>query len=135
MSERTYEILIIAEPELGEPELDALVATVQGFVEKEGGTVQRVEKWAKKRLAYVVKKQREGNYVLMVAEGGAAMVKEVERRMRVSDGVLRFITVRVDEDLAKAERKKAQRAVEEAKRKARTGGRPAPAEPQEEVEL
>jgi len=135
VSERTYEILFIAEPELGERELDALVATVQGFVEKEGGTVQRVEKWGKKRLAYVVKKQREGNYVLMVAEGGAAMVKEVERRMRVSDGVLRFITVRVDEDLAKAERKKAQRAVEEAKRKARTGGRPAPAEPQEEVEL
>ena len=135
MSERTYEILFIAEPELGEPELDALVATVQGFVEKEGGTVQRVEKWGKKRLAYVVKKQREGNYVLMVADGGAAMVKEVERRMRVTDGVLRFITVRVDEDLAKAERKKAQRAVEEAKRKARGVGRPAPAEPQEEVEL
>lgn len=135
MSERTYEILFIAEPELGEPELDAVVATVQGFVEKEGGKVQRVEKWGKKRLAYVVKKQRDGNYVLMVVEGGAALVKEVERRMRVAEGVLRFITVRVDEELKKAERRKAQRAVEEAKRKARTGGRPPAAVEPEEVEL
>jgi len=135
VSDRTYEILFIADPNLGEPEVDALTTVVQGYAEKEGGRIAKVEKWGKKRLAYVVKKQREGNYVLMVADGGAAMVKEVERRMRVTDGVLRFITVRVDEDLAKAERKKGQRAVEEAKRKARGVGRPAPAEPQEEVEL
>ena len=135
MSDRIYEVLFIADPNLGETEQDALAALVQGYVEKDGGKVQRVEKWGKKRLAYTIKKQREGNYVLMVIEGGPALVKELERRMRVTDGVLRFITVRVDEDLAKAERKKAQRAVEEAKRKARGVGRPAPAEPQEEVEL
>jgi small subunit ribosomal protein S6 len=136
LSDRIYEILFIADPNLGETEQDALVALVQGYVEKESGRVQRVEKWGKKRLAYVVKKQREGNYVLMVVEGGAALVKEVERRLRVTDGVLRFITVRVDEDLAKAERRKAQRAVEEAKRRERTGGRPPKApEREEEVEL
>jgi small subunit ribosomal protein S6 len=136
LSERTYEIVFIADPNLGDPELDALVALVQGYVEKEGAKVERVEKWGKKRLAYVIKKQREGNYVLMVVEGGAALIKEVERRLRVTDGILRFLTVRVDEELAKAERRKAQRAAEDAKRKARTGGRPpaAPAEP-EEVEL
>lgn len=139
MSDRIYEVLFIADPNLGEPELDALAAQVQGYVEKEGGRIQRVEKWGKKRLAYVVKKQREGNYVLLVVEGGAALVKELERRLRVTDGILRFITVRVDEEQAKAERRKAQRAVEEAKRRARTGGRPpAPAPPpvaDEEVEL
>jgi small subunit ribosomal protein S6 len=134
VSDRTYEVVFIADPNLGEPEVDALTAQVQGYIEKEGGRIQRVEKWGKKRLAYVVKKHREGSYVLLVVEGGAAMVKEVERRMRVTDGVIRFITVRVDEDLRKAERRKAQRAVEDAKRKARTGGRPAPAEA-EEVEL
>lgn len=137
MSDRIYEVLFIADPNLGEAELDALAAQVQGYVEKEGGRIQRVEKWGKKRLAYVVKKQREGNYVLLVIEGGTALVKELERRLRVTDGVLRFITVRVDEDLAKAERRKAQRTAEEAKRRARTGGRP-PAPPvsePEEVEL
>jgi small subunit ribosomal protein S6 len=135
LSDRIYEVLFIADPNLGDPEQDALAAQVQGYIEKEGGRVQRVEKWGKKRLAYTIKKQREGNYVLMVIEGGPALVKELERRMRVTDGVLRFITVRVDEDLAKAERRKAQRAVEDAKRRERTGGRPPKAPEPEEVEL
>ena len=134
MNERIYEFLFIADPNLGEAELDALVAQVQGYIEKEGGSVQRVEKWGKKRLAYLVKKQREGNYVLLVVEGGTALVKEVERRLRVTDGVLRFITVRVDEELRKAERSKAKRAAEDAKRRTRPSSRPSPAEV-EEVEL
>lgn len=134
MSERIYEVVFIADPNLGEAELDALAAQVQGYVEKEGGRVQRVEKWGKKRLAYAIKKHREGSYVLLVVEGGAPLVKEVERRLRVTDGVLRFITVRVDEDLRKAERRKSERAAEDAKRKTRTGGRP-PVSDVEEVEL
>ena len=135
MNDRIYEVLFIADPNLGEAELDTLAAQVQGYIEKEGGKVQRVEKWGKKRLAYVVKKQREGSYTLMVVEGGAALVKELERRLRVTDGVLRFITVRVDEDQKKAERRKAQRQAEEAKRRERTGGRPPKAPEPEEVEL
>ena len=103
MSNRVYEILFIADPNLGEPEVAALTATVQGFVEKEGGTVSKVEQWGKKRLTYIIKKHREGSYVLLVAEGSAAMMKEVERRMRVVDGVIKFITVRVDEELKKAD--------------------------------
>lgn len=109
MSERVYEILFIADPNLGEPEVDALTTTISGFAEKEGGKIQKVEKWGKKRLAYTIKKQREGSYVLLTVEGGAALVAEVERRIRVIDGVLKFITVRVDEDLKKAARRKARR--------------------------
>ena len=71
MSERTYEILFIADPNLGEPEVDALTTLVQGYVEKEGGRIQKVEKWGKKRLAYTIGKHREGSYVLLVVEGGA----------------------------------------------------------------
>jgi small subunit ribosomal protein S6 len=131
VSERTYEFLFIADPNLGEPEVDALAAQVQGFVEKDGGKIQKVEKWGKKRLAYGVGRHREGSYVLIVAEGGSALVKEVERRMRVTDGVIKFITVRVDEELRKAEASKARRAVTEAKRRARPGHteRPGPAAP------
>jgi small subunit ribosomal protein S6 len=137
LSDRVYEILFIADPNLGEPEVDALATQVQGFVEKEGGRLQKVEKWGKKRLAYIIGKHREGSYVLLVVEAGANTVKEVERRIRVTDGVIKFMTVRVDEELKKAERRKSRRMVEEARRRERGHGRPAPPPPPpaEEVEL
>ena len=125
MSDRTYEILFIADPNLGEPEVDALAAQVQGFVEKDGGKLQKMEKWGKKRLAYDVRRHREGYYVLLVVEGTGAMVKEAERRIKVTDGIIRFLTVRVDEELRKAERRKAKRALGEEKRRGRTGPPPA----------
>jgi small subunit ribosomal protein S6 len=134
VSERVYEVLFIADPELGEPEVDALTATVQGYIEKEGGRIQKIEKWGKKRLAYMVRRHREGSYVLIVAEGQPSLVKEVERRIRVTDGVVKFITVRVDEELKKAERRKARRTAEEDKRRAKgVVPRPQPYEPAEEV--
>jgi small subunit ribosomal protein S6 len=127
VSQRVYEILFIADPNLSEPEVDALTATLQGFVEKEGGKIEKVEKWGKKRLAYLVKRHREGSYVLLVAHGGTDMMREVERRIRVTDGVIKFMTVRVDEDLKKAERRKAKRVVEDEKRRSLRPDRPAPA--------
>ena len=135
MSERTYEILFIADPNLGEPEVDALTTLVQGYAEKEGGRISKVEKWGKKRLAYIVHKHREGSYVLLTVEGNPALVKEVERRIRVTDGVIKFITVRVDEELRKAERRKARRTAEEAKRRAKGPVRPPRPAESEEVEL
>ena len=136
MSERVYEVLFIADPNLGEPEVDALTAQVQGFLEKEGGKIQKVEKWGKKRLAYAVHRHRDGSYVLLTAEGPPQMVKEVERRIRVTDGILKFITVRVDEELKKAERRKAKRNAEEEKRKSKGLIRPpAPSIDGEEVSL
>jgi small subunit ribosomal protein S6 len=128
-----YEILFITDPNLGEPEVDALTAQVQGYVEKEGGRIQKVEKWGKKRLAYPVRGQREGSYVLIVAEGPSALVKEVERRIRVTDGVIRFITVRVDEELRKAERRKARRVLDEEKKRGRLADQASPSHENEEV--
>ncbi len=119
MSDRVYESLFIADPNLGEPEGDALTAQVQGFVEGAGGKVQKVEKWGKKRLAYDVRRHREGSYVLLVAEGSGGLIREAERRLKVTDGVIRFLTVRVDEELRKAERRKAKRALGEEKRRSR----------------
>jgi small subunit ribosomal protein S6 len=125
VSDRVYEILFIADPNLGEPEVDALAAQVQGYVEKDGGKIQKLEKWGKKRLAYVVGRHREGYYVLLVVEGQGGLVKEVERRLKVTDGIVRFLTVRVDEELRKAERRKARRALSEEKRKGRPSAPPA----------
>ena len=126
MSDRVYEILFIADPNLGEPEVDSLASTVQGYVEKEGGKVEKVEKWGKKRLAYSVKRQRDGSYVLLVVEGKPTLIHEVERRLRVTDGILKFITVRVDDDLRKAANRKARRGDDK---------RPARVEPVEEGTL
>jgi small subunit ribosomal protein S6 len=123
VQDRVYEIIFIADPDLGEPEVDALAAQVQGFVEKEGGRIQKVEKWGKKRLAYLIGKHREGSYVLIVAEGPTSIMREVERRIRVTDGVIKFMTVRVDVDLKKAARRRARRAEER-----RPPARPEPAE-------
>jgi small subunit ribosomal protein S6 len=134
VSERIYEILFIADPNLGEAEVEALVTLVQGYVEKEGAKVQRVERWGKKRLAYVVRKQREGYYVLIVAEGKGGVLKDVDRRLRVTDGVLKFIIVRVDEELRKADGRRARRAKNDSKKRERRPAPPAVAEP-EEVEL
>jgi small subunit ribosomal protein S6 len=126
VSDRVYEILFIADPNLGEPEVDALAAQIQGYVEKEGGRVQKVEKWGKKRLAYLIGKHREGSYVLVVAEGPALLVREVERRIRVTDGVIKFMTVRVDDELRKAANRKARRPADRRP--------PRPPEPTEEVQ-
>lgn len=123
MADRIYEILFIADPNLTEADVDALSDTVKGFAEKEGGRIQKIEKWGKKRLAYVVKKQREGYYVLLVVEGGSALIKEVERRIKVIDGILRFLTVRVDAELKKAEHRKARRTASEERRKGRASAR------------
>jgi small subunit ribosomal protein S6 len=119
LSQRVYEILFIADPNLGEAEVDSLADQVQGFVEREGGRVQKVEKWGKKRLAYLIKNHREGYYVLIVTEAAGNLVKEVERRLRVTDGIIRFITVRIDEDLRRAEQRKARRTAGEERRRAR----------------
>jgi small subunit ribosomal protein S6 len=135
VSDRTYEVLFIADPNLSEPDVDKLTETVQGYAEKEGAKTQKVEKWGKKRLAYIVHKHREGSYVLLTVDGPAALVKEVERRIRVTDGVIKFITVRVDEELIKAEHRKARRTAEEAKRRAKGPVRPPRPAESEEVEL
>ena len=121
MSNRLYEVLFIADPNLDEAAVDALTEQVQGFLEKDGGKVEKVEKWGKKRLAYEVRRHREGYYVLVVAESTGPLVKEVERRLKVTDGVIRYLTVRIDEALRKAERRKARRTLNEEKRRSKTG--------------
>ena len=118
MSQRQYEILFIAEQNLGEAEVDTLTATVKGFIEKENGTVEKVEKWGKKRLAYPIGKNREGSYVLMLVNSEGSAIAEVERRMRVTDGLLRFLAVRIDIEMKKADRKKNIRSKKESARRA-----------------
>ncbi len=106
---RIYENLFIVKPDATEEEIDALVEQMSKNVTSHGGTVDKVEKWGKRRLAYRVEKHKEGYYILMQFSTDAASVKEVERRLRVQDAVIKFITVRIDETLKRIDKRKKER--------------------------
>ena len=96
--QRTYELMFIVRPDMPEEEQDKLISNLETQVGNAGGTVKSVERMGKRRLAYVVRKFQDGIYMLMTLEGEGGMVKEVERRLRVAEPVIKFITVRVDEE-------------------------------------
>ena len=108
---RTYEILFIIRPDVPEEEIDGIVEPLKNVVTGAGGSVDKVDKWGKRRLAYRVQKTREGFYVLLQFTTGAAgeTVKEIERRLRVSDQVIKFLTVRIDQELKRLEKLKKKR--------------------------
>jgi small subunit ribosomal protein S6 len=106
---RTYEVAFIAAPTLTPEELDAFVAQMKTVVEGKNGTVTKVDNWGKKSLAYKIKKFRDGYYVILTLEADGAIIAELERRFRVTDYVIRFISVRTDQDLKRSEKMKASR--------------------------
>jgi len=106
---RIYENLFIVKPDATEEEIDQLIEQLSGNITKAGGTVDKVDKWGKRRLAYRVEKNREGFYVLMQFTAEATLVKEFERRLRVQDSVIKFLTVRIDESLKRIEKRRKER--------------------------
>lgn len=94
---RTYEVMFIVRPDLTDEELDKLISTLESNVAAAGGTLKNSERMGKRRLAYVIGKFQEGNYMLFTIEGEGKVIAEVERRLRVAEPVLKFITVRVDQ--------------------------------------
>ena len=95
---RIYELMFIVRPDMPEEEQDKLISNLENQVQTAGGTVKSVERMGKRRLAYVVRNFQDGIYVLLTLQGEGGMVKEVERRLRVTEPVIKFITVRVDEE-------------------------------------
>jgi small subunit ribosomal protein S6 len=125
---RQYELVYIAPPESSEEVLAELHRLVAETVERFGGAIERTEAWGRRRLAYEIARHREGVYVLEVINGPAALVAELDRRLRVSDQVIRHLVVRVDEDLAAAERAQGRRRQLAAARRTRRGLPPEPTE-------
>ncbi len=103
---RIYENLFIVKPDATEEDIDHLIEQLSAHITKAGGTVDKVDKWGKRRLAYRVEKNREGYYVLLTFTAEASVVKEFERRLRVQDSVIKFMTVRIDETLKRIEKRK-----------------------------
>src|SRR6516165_3816463 len=113
---RKYEVMFIIRPDVSEEDVDKVVAQMENAVTLNGGKIEKVDKMGRRKLAYRVARCREGLYVLFTLEGSGDTVKEFERRLKVSDAVIKFLTVRIDEELERAEKRKALRAKQAARK-------------------
>jgi|SRR2546425_3186545 len=113
---RNYEIMFIVNPNAAEEEIDKINAQLESIITSGGGKVEKIEKMGKRRLAYEVDKHREGHYVLFVTSANGDIVRECERRLRVMDAVIKYITVRTDEEGRRLEKIKSYRQKRAARR-------------------
>jgi small subunit ribosomal protein S6 len=133
MEERQYELIFICRPDTPEADVDKVIATVEHAATDKGAKIEKTEKWGRKRMAYRVQRLREGFYVYMVMKSTEGeVVKELERRLKVADPVMKYLTVRVDEELKRQEKLKRHREKRAARRPRKTlapapGAGPAPA--------
>jgi small subunit ribosomal protein S6 len=116
MANRTYEVMYIVNPETAGDKIEKLNDAVGKLIKKEGGEVVRMDDIGLRNLAYPIQKKTEGHYVLFEIEGSGQEIAELERRMRVNDMIMRYITVRVDEDRKKADKVRAKREARQVKR-------------------
>jgi small subunit ribosomal protein S6 len=112
---RTYELMFIVRPDMTEEDQDKLISTLETAITSSGGQVKNMEKMGKRRLAYTVRRFHDGMYMLLTFEGGGGLVHELERRLRVSEPVIKFLSVRIDEEQKRLNKVK---AIRDAKRKA-----------------
>ena len=129
---RTYEVIFIVDPDTADDEVMQLSESIQKIITSQGGSITKTEMMGKRQLAYEINHKRNGTYVLLEVEGSGAEIAEVERRMRVNDQILRYMTIRVDEMRRRADKLKGRRARKAAKRP--TGGKAVKAVAQSESE-
>jgi small subunit ribosomal protein S6 len=113
---RTYEVMYIIDTSVADDDVTRLSENLTTIVTDQGGTVTKNENMGRRQLAYPIGRKNEGHYMLLEIDGSGKEIAELERRMRVNDQVMRYITVRVDEDRRRAEKFKAKRARKAAKR-------------------
>jgi small subunit ribosomal protein S6 len=126
MEERIYDLIYICRPDTPEAEIDKLIATLEQSVAEKGAKIEKIEKWGTRKLAYRVHKLREGFYVyLSLRSSHGELIKELERRLKVSDMVMKYLTVRLDEELKRQEkliRRREHRAARRPRKAAQTSG-------------
>ena len=126
---RIYEELFIVRPDATEEEVDPFVEQLKNVITHAGGTVDKAEKWGVRKLAYRVLKYNDGQYILLQFTANPDAVKELERRLRVADLVLKHLTVRIDEKLKRIEKRKKAREKRAARKPAPAPLAPAMASP------
>ncbi len=121
--QRFYEVMFIVRPDVADEDVDKLIAGLEQTVTGGGGAIRSTEKLGKRKLAYTVRKFNDGNYVLLTIDADGVLIAELERRLRVSEPVIKFITVRMDEEEKRLAKVRAIRAT----RKKLSAIAPAPA--------
>jgi small subunit ribosomal protein S6 len=118
---RQYELVYIVTPEASEQDVADLHTQIEQIIERLKGTLDKTENWGRRKLAYEIGKHREGTYVVETISGSGELMKEIDRRLRVNDAVIRHLVVRVDEELQVAERTKAARTASTSRRRVARG--------------
>jgi small subunit ribosomal protein S6 len=136
MQQRTYEVMFIVRPDMADEDVDKLVSTLESNAGTAGAKLNATERWGKRKLAYDVRGFGEGNYILMKLDADGKAIHEVERRLRVTEPVIKFITVRTDEKqkkfdkIAKLRATKVKRSATEAPASTEAPAPEAPADQQ-----
>ena len=128
-SNRSYELIYVLKPDAAESEVADMHKQVAEIAERMGGTIDKTENalpWGRRKLAYEIGHHKEGFYVLEVITGSGELMKEIDRRFRVTDTIIRHLTVRVDDDIKVAERLRAERKATQARRRTARGLPPEP---------
>jgi small subunit ribosomal protein S6 len=113
---RTYEVAFIAAPNTADDDLSKLNSQIEQIIKDRGGKITKLDNWGRRKLAYRIGKFDEGVYTFVYVEGSGQEISEVERRLRVTDFIIRYLTVRTDEALKRAEKLKSKRKVSLAPR-------------------
>jgi small subunit ribosomal protein S6 len=121
MADRQYELIYILPPETTEQQATELHEQVEAIVSRLHGVVEKTENWGRRKLAYEIGKFKEGVYVLEVINGTGELMKEIDRRLKVMDQVIRHMVVRVDEEKKVVERTRTKRQSESERRRVRRG--------------
>ena len=124
---RQYELIYVIAPDVSDEGVSDVHTEVERIVSASGGQIEKTDNWGRRRLAYEINRHREGTYVLELLSAPGEVVDELERRLKVNDTVLRYLVVRVDEDLRKAERTRSERQVRRQRRRGSRSSVPTPA--------
>jgi small subunit ribosomal protein S6 len=111
---RVYEVLFIVAPNTEAADIDSLVTQLSDVATNQGAKITNVNRMGLRRLAYPIQKFNEAHYIVLTVEGTGAEIAELERRMRVIDAIIRYLTIRIDEDLKRADKLKKQRVARAA---------------------
>ena len=118
---RKYELVYVVSPEASDDQVTDLHNQVEAIVQRIGGSIEKTENWGRRRLAYEIGRHKEGTYVLEVLHGTGELMKEIDRRLKVTDLIIRHLVVRVDEAQAVIERTKARRTATSQRRRVARG--------------
>ena len=120
-AERQYELVYILPPDTTEQQVTDLHTQVEAVVSRMDGKIEKTENWGRRKLAYEISHQKEGVYVLQVINGSGELMKELDRRLRVMDQVIRHLVVRVDQEKNVVERTRSKRVADSQRRRVKRG--------------